>query len=146
MWIDRLTYSRTTNALALAAQFHEQRQRVLADNLANVDTPDYVSRRLDPAAFQSALQNALDPTRSTRGATELELRGDAQVLTDSSGALRVRPVYEPAPNALFHDGTNARLEDLLADVQENALSYELATNLLRGRYGRLLQAIRGRVT
>ncbi len=53
---------------------------------------------------------------------------------------------EPAPNLLFHDGTNARLEELMADTAENSLSYELAMNLLRGRFEGLLRAIRGRVT
>lgn len=146
MWIDRLTYSRTTDAVALAAQFSEQRQRVLAENLANIDTPDHVSTHLDPRAFQKSLSAALDQSRQTPGARKLDLRGNAQFSTDASGRLAVRPEQTPAPNGLFHDGTNARLEQLLADVAENALSYELATNLLRGRFATLLQAIRGRLS
>jgi len=57
----------------------------------------------------------------------------------------VKPTVNPAPNLLFHDGTNARLEALAGDVMSNALDYQLTTNLLRGSYETLLSAIRGRV-
>lgn len=144
MWIERLTASRTTRAVELAAQFAEQRQRVLADNVANIDTPDYQTKRLDPEKFQASLAAALDRSRAS-GAKRLELRGNAQFSTNPSGRVRVDPAREPAANVLFHDGTNARLEGLMADTAENAMSYELAMNLLRGRFEGLLRAIRGRV-
>jgi len=56
----------------------------------------------------------------------------------------VQPVEEPAPNALFHDGTNARVEKLLTDVADNALTYETTMSLLRGRFDLLSRAIRGK--
>jgi len=145
MWVERLTSTRTLQALELAAQFAEQRQRVLAENIANVDTPDYHSRRLDPEVFQKALAAALAEAE-TRGTSRLNLRGDAQVWTGPRGQLLVQPVEEPAANVLFHDGTNARLEHLVTQLSENALSYELTTTLLRKRYNGLLDAIRGKVT
>jgi flagellar basal-body rod protein FlgB len=137
--------SRTTQALELASRFAEQRHRVLAENMANIDTPNYASQRLDPEAFQTSLRKALTQAEKTR-TNRLELRGNAQFATQTDGNVTVRPAREPAPNVLFHDGTNARLEQLLGDVAQNSLSYELATNLLRGRYEGLLRAIRGRVT
>lgn len=145
MWIERLTTTPTLHALELAAQFAEQRQRVLAENIANIDTPDYHTRRLDPQSFHSALASALEQARA-QGSQRLELRDNAQVSTTPQGQLDVRPVEEPAANVLFHDGTNARLEHLVTQMSENALSYELATSLLRSRYSGLLAAIRGRVT
>lgn len=145
MWIDRLTFSRTTHAVALAAQFCEQRQRVLAENLANVDTPNHVSRYLDPVAFQASLQQALADSAPPQSPRRLELRGNAQFATGPDGRVRVRPATRPAQNVLFHDGTNVRLEGLLADIADNATSYELATGLLRTRFEGLLQAIRGRL-
>jgi len=144
MWIQRLTASRTTQAVELAAQFAEQRHHVLAENLANIDTPDYHTRQLDRRAFEKSLHKALQEGERTRTRL-LELRGNAQFATGPDGRVRVRPATTPAPNALFHDGTNARLEQLLADVAANSLNYEVAMSLLRGRYQGLLRAIRGRV-
>jgi flagellar basal-body rod protein FlgB len=139
MWIDRLTASRTTHALTLAAQFAEQRHKVLAENLANLDTPDYATKRLDPEAFQSSLRQALEQARTTRHPA-LVLRGNAQFSSDAQGRIQARPARTPAPNVLFHDGTNARLEPLLTDVAQNNVSYDVAMNLLRGRLENLLRA------
>lgn len=145
MWIDKLTSSSTLTALELSARFAEQRQRVLAENLANIDTPDYRTRQLDPAAFRASLRAALTRAHSD-GTASLDLRGNAQFATNADGGVTVRPATEPAQNVLFHDGTSARLERLMTDVNENALSYEMASNLLRARLENLLRAIRGRTT
>ena len=143
MWIDRLTASPTMHALELSAQFAEQRQKVLAENLANIDTPNYQTQQLDPEAFQTSLRKAL--TRAQQdGASRLELRGDAQIATTADGQMAVQPSRSPADNVLFHDGTNVRLEKLLTQTSENSLSYELSLNLLRSKIQTLLRAIRGR--
>ncbi len=142
MWIERLTNSRTLHALELTAAFAEQRHHVLAENIANIDTPDYQTRRLDPEAFQAALRQALREAESDRR-DRLELRDNAQVSTTADGKLVTRPALRPAENVLFHDGRNASLERLMADVQSNALDYQLATRLLGKRFEGLLAAIRG---
>jgi flagellar basal-body rod protein FlgB len=145
MWIERLTTSRTLRAIELTAQFAEQRHRILADNVANIDTPDYHTKRLDPAVFQAALSEALQCAKSNRR-QRLDLRGNAQVSTTPDGRMKVTPTEIPAENILFHDGRNASLEKLMTDVQENALTYDLAARLLNKRFGALMTAIRGRVT
>jgi flagellar basal-body rod protein FlgB len=145
MWIERLTTSRLTHALELTARFAEERHKVLAENIANIDTPDYHTRRLDPEAFQTTLKEALEQAESS-GERRLELRGGAQVSTTPGGSLAVRPQVRPADNILFHDGRNASLETLMTDVQQNALDYSLATRLLSKRFQGLMSAIRGRTT
>ena len=145
MWIDRLLSSPTTDALALSAQFTEQRHRVIADNVANIHTADYRSKQLDPTAFKDALRDAL-AERDPGSKAPLRLAGNAQVSTDFAGNLEVRPETEPAANVLFHDGTNARLEDLMSDALSNTLEHEFTLNLLRTRFEGLLRAIRGRNT
>jgi len=144
MWIDRLVSSPLTHALELTARFSEERHQVLAENVANIDTPDYHTKRLDPGGFQNALAEALERAEGS-GERRLELRGDAQVSTTPDGELTVVPTARPADNVLFHDGRNASLEQLMTDVQSNALDYSLATQLLGKRFEGLLRAIRGRV-
>jgi flagellar basal-body rod protein FlgB len=144
MWIERLTNSPVTHAIELTARFAEQRHRILAENVANIDTPDYHTKQLDPELFRASLGKALERARAS-GEKRLELRGDAQTSTTPDGGLTVKPAVEPAPNILFHDGRNAHLEKLMAGVQENALTYSLATRLLGKRFDSLLTAIRGRV-
>ena len=145
MWIERLTTSRVTHALELTARFAEERHKVLAENVANIDTPDYRTKRLDPEAFQNTLKDALQRAGGS-GARVLELRGEAQVSTMPDGRMVVKPQVRPADNILFHDGRNASLETLMTGVQQNALDYSLATRLLSKRFNGLLTAIRGRTT
>jgi len=73
------------------------------------------------------------------------LRG-RQVCTTRDGALEVRPEVEPAANVLLHDGTNARLEELIAEAGENALTYQFAIARLKAGFEALMSAIRGKVT
>jgi flagellar basal-body rod protein FlgB len=50
-------------------QWHQQRQRVLAENVAHADTPRYKGRDLAPPNFTSALQRAsINMARSRRPA------------------------------------------------------------------------------
>lgn len=142
MWLDRLMDSRTRHALELTARFAEARQQVLAENVANIDTPDYQSRTLDAGAFRDTLRAALD---ETVGGDRLNLRNSAQFRTDSAGQLQVEPETEPAPNVLFHDGTNSRMESLMSQATENGLLYNLTTSLLRSKFDSLTNAIRGRI-
>lgn len=142
MWFDRLLSSPTRSAIELAARYAEQRHQVLVENVANIDTPDYQAKQLDPGRFQAALRDALVSSART-GACELVVR-DRQVSTDRAGRMQVKPDVEPAENLLFHDGTNARLESLMTDVQENAMNYDLTTSMLRARFDTLLMAIKGR--
>lgn len=144
MWIDRFVTTRVTQAVELAARFAEARHGVLAENVANIDTPDYKSQTLDVKRFQAALRSAVDRAKSGRRAQLPALR-NRQVSTGTDGKMTVHPDIEPAQNLLFHDGTNARLEALMSDAQKNELAYELSMNLLRGRYQGMMQAIRGRV-
>lgn len=145
MWIERLTATRVAHALELAARYAEERHQILAENAANIDTPDYQTKILDSETFRFALKDSLERAKEARE-NRLELRGNAQVSTAADGRLTVKPRVRPAENILFHDGRNAMLEKLMMEVQKNALEYQLASRLLGKRYQGLLTAIRGRLT
>ena len=135
--------SKTTRALVLTARFAESRQKVLAENVANIDTPDYHTQRLDPEHFQQSLKKAFAESKRAFS-EEVNLKGNAQFSTDNNGNVRVEPTREPAANILFHDGTNARMEGLMAAVAKNRVMHQMALNMLKGRYNGLLKAIKGR--
>lgn len=145
VWIDRLLASPSRQALQWTAGFAERRHAVLSENVANIDTPGYQTRIVDPKAFQAALRDAYAAADSETAGT-LRLRGNRQISTDARGQLVVQPALEPAENVLFHDGTNARLEDLITQVNENALTYNFAISRLKSSFDTLQSAIRGRNT
>jgi flagellar basal-body rod protein FlgB len=142
MWLDKILASRTTRAVELTASFTEQRHRVLAENLANIDTPDYQTKVLPAEKFEAALKTALERSQGD-GLQRVQIKGDKQFTTTPAGHLRATPALEPVHNALFHDGTNARMERLMTAVTENSLRHSMALKLLGRSYGRLLAAIKG---
>lgn len=53
--------------------FSGQRQRLIAQNIANIDTPNYQGVDADPQAFQRALSDAIERRRGVNGGVSGEL-------------------------------------------------------------------------
>jgi flagellar basal-body rod protein FlgB len=87
------------------------RQKLVASNIANADTPGYRTRDLD---FQSELQNA--PSSSPH-------------LVEVNG-LQVK-----------NDGNNVSIDREARLLAENALRFQMASNLLRGQVRAVRAAI-----
>ncbi|GMV96243.1 MAG: hypothetical protein AMXMBFR83_06110 [Phycisphaerae bacterium] len=64
MFFEDLVNGGGVPALEKMLAFTQARQRMLAENVANVDTPGYQAKQLDARAFQLALRQALDAQRS----------------------------------------------------------------------------------
>ena len=118
--------------------------KLIAENVANLQTPGYRAKQLDPKAFQRALGEAM-VTRGEDSQRPLLVKSGREVTTDARGNLHVTPTEKPVENVLFHDGTNLSIEREMADLAETGLTHELATALLRDRMQGLRKAIRGTV-
>ncbi len=122
--------------------FNESRLRMLAENVANIHTPDYRAKQLDTKAFQRSLREALDArARDPKG--PFVVQAGQEVQTDEQGYLHITPSQRPAENVLFHDGTNLSIEREMADLAETGMTHDLFTTLLKGRFNGLRKAIRG---
>ena len=92
------------------------RQRVIADNVANIQTPGFLAGRVD---FESSLAAAVK-------------RGSGAVTPDVQTSLE--------PTRL--DGNNVNLDtETLLNVETN-LRYQLATQAIDGTYSKLRTAMR----
>ncbi len=125
--------------------YTQQRQKMLAENIANIDNPHYRARQLDTKTFQDALGRAVDARRQNIR-EPFRVEETSEFHQDASGRLVVTPVLTPPENILFHDDTNARVERQMAHLAENSMMHKVASELLRNEYDKLLKAIRGRVT
>lgn len=111
-------------ALSRRMDWLSQRQTVLADNIANADTPDYVPRDLKEASFQGALRRALKPM-----APEVthERHVDASIPPrQEPEAQESEKRYETAPS-----GNAVVLEEQLVKVSETQMRHQTMTNLYR---------------
>jgi flagellar basal-body rod protein FlgB len=99
------------------------RHRVIANNLANVNTPGY--KRQD-VRFRDAFAKALTDERS--GAlTDVDLEHHR----DTSSPARP-------------DGNNVSMQLEMGRMAENSLLYEVSTRVLQAKYQGLRKVIRGR--
>jgi flagellar basal-body rod protein FlgB len=100
-------------------EWHQQRQRVLAENIANADTPNYRARDLAPPDFARQVRAAALALDSTSPAhISAASGGGLQFKTDSSGRYAVRP----RGNSVTH-------EDEMMKVASNQLDFEAAASL-----------------
>ncbi|MEV1288094.1 flagellar basal body protein [Micromonospora sp. NPDC049679] len=95
------------------------RQRAIADNIANVETPGYRARKVK---FEGALASAVSAGRSP---------------------IEVRPSVEQSLEPTRLNGNNVNLDQETLSNVETGLRYQLALRALDGRYNTLRTVIRG---
>ena len=145
--IESLTSVGAMPALEATMRFAAQRQQILAHNIANADTPDFIPLDVDPAEFQRVLGEAIDRRRAseTRGASgELNLTGSGQVKSDGRGGLTVTPGTD-SRNVLFHDRNNRDLERMMQALAENTVVFRQASELMKQQVNLIRGAIAERV-
>jgi flagellar basal-body rod protein FlgB len=142
MLMGDITNSGSIPALEMMVKFAGARQRVIAHNIANLDTPNFIPTDASPAAFQQALGEAVAQRRARTGGEHgtLNFQNTKQVVVAADGQLTLHPTT-PSGNILFHDRNNRDLERLMQDNAENVGAFRVATDLLRSRYEILKSAI-----
>ena len=101
-----------------------QRQQVLAENVANADTPNYVPRDLDEAEFGRILRNQLSPM-APKATHAAHLRGTVQ-RGGPANSTRQKDPYETSPS-----GNAVILEEQLIKVTKTQSDYQMIVNLYR---------------
>jgi flagellar basal-body rod protein FlgB len=104
-------------------QWHQERQRILAENVANVDTPNYHARDLAPPNFEHALQQvaSLNLTRTDPGHLGGS-GGSAGGGTQFTESGELHYEVRPRGNAVNH-------EDEMLKLAGNQMDYDAVTSL-----------------
>lgn len=125
-------------ALGRRMDWLAQRQGVLAENIANSDTPGYVPRDIKEAPFEKVIERALRPM-----APRVTNPGhiDASIPPRSEPeAQEAKEKYETAPS-----GNAVVLEEQMVKVSDTQSSYRTMTNLYKKHKSMFLTALgRGR--
>lgn len=118
-----------------ALKLETRRMAVLADNLANVDTPNYKARDID---FRAALAAASTPGSSLNLATTKPGDIGSDPATSGSAELKYRVPLAPALDGNTVDG---QLEQ--AAFADNTVRFQATLTILNSRLKDLLTAITG---
>ena len=121
-----------------ALRARDQRQQVLASNIANADTPGYKARDLD---FRTALQGALQGTPAAGGTT---------LATTTPGHLAGKPGLASEAGLLYRtpaqgsvDGNTVDMDAERAAFADNAVHYEFNLTRLSQQIKGMLAVIQG---
>ena len=131
------------NQLTNALDFHGQalslrseRQRLIASNIANADTPGYVARDMD---FASALRQV------TEGAASA-----GQMAAPRAGHIGGATGARSEPNLLYASASQTNLDRNTVDMDreranfaDNAVKYEATLRFINGNVRTMLDAIKG---
>ena len=110
-----------------------QRQEVLAQNIANADTPQFKGKDLKPFSFRDALSDSRRLTPVSTDSSHLKGTVPAGGMAQEQ---RVRNPYETAP-----DGNNVVLEEQMMKTSQTGMDYQTITNLYKKQVGLIRTAI-----
>lgn len=120
-----------------ALKFRAQRAEVLANNIANADTPNYKARDLD---FAAVLEQ--QSSKTSNGSFDLQ-RTDARHI-DASG------VSAADPSLMYRISTQPSLDQNTVDSQieqsnyaQNSVDFQASFTLLNSKFKGLITALRG---
>ncbi len=128
--------SETLNFQSEALMLRSERQRLIASNIANADTPGYVAREMD---FASALRRATGPGTGA-GVLHARVQGHLQGQPGGRAAADLRYA---APSQTNLDRNTVDMDRERASFVDNSLKYEATLRFINGSVKTMLDAIKG---
>lgn len=140
------------NKLDAALNFHQtalrvrnQRQELLASNIANADTPQYKARDIDfKSVMQTALQSGPEASSAQTAASQLQQTNSAH-LGGSAGS-----GYASNSDVLFRSVVQGSVDGNTVDMDvernayvDNGIRYEASLTMMTGQIKKMLSAITG---
>ena len=126
----RLTVSGTNllQALASKMRWHQERQQLLAQNIANADTPGYAEQDLKPFQVEDGggIQSVAMMTTSDSSPTSMSISSG-----DEGGGFEI----QSGANSTNPAGNDVTIEDEMMKVSSNDLDYQTVTALYSRQLG-----------
>ncbi len=120
---------RTFGVLHKILQATNMRQKVLASNVANAETPGYKARDIK---FESFLKN------------EMKLKSTDPKHVSNSKSAKISGSIVHESNLSWGDRNNVELNSEVAKMTENSLKHDAAIKILNSKIKMFRNAIRGR--
>jgi flagellar basal-body rod protein FlgB len=126
-----------------ALKVREQRQELIASNIANSDTPNYKARDLD---FASAMSKALAANAAAASTTPLAASSAKHLSGNSAPDSGTDPLADVLYRASIQSSVDGNTVD--GDVErnaftDNAIRYEASLTMLKGNIKDMLSALQG---
>ncbi|MFD0049303.1 flagellar basal body rod protein FlgB [Actinomycetes bacterium NPDC127524] len=124
-------FSNTFQSLESALDYSSLKQKVLSQNIANADTPNYKAEDVTKGSFQDALDSSIKAYRTD--ARHFDFSGDQL----SQGVITRQNVQYNS------NGNSVDIDKEMSDLASNQIYYDAASDLISGKFQSLQTIIRG---
>ena len=133
-----ISFDRALGIHEQALGFRAQRAEVLANNIANADTPHYKARDLD---FASVL--AEQSAKTQRGPVDLKLTDSRHIAAEGLSTGDASLVYRnPLSASIDQNTVDLQIEQ--SSYAENAVDFQASFTFLNSKFKGLIGALRGK--
>jgi len=127
-------FNKTIGVLEEALNIRSEKNRVIASNIANQDTPGYRAKELN---FRDSLKSAADPDSPTLSMTQTNA---SHLGLRPAGQEPLQPVEIPGTSKRL-DGNSVDPEMEMAKLAENQILYNASIQFISDRFKQLQTAI-----
>jgi len=125
---------RTIATLQKSLDLRQQKQQVIAGNIANADTPGYAARKI---SFEENLRRAINTPEIDSKKTNAK-----HFPIGSTGISGVQAtVTQQRDGVNFGDGNSVSIDEEMLDLAENQLLYEASSQILKKKFSMLKYAV-----
>lgn len=146
MKLEGLSQAGAMPALEMTMRFAAQRQRLIAHNIANLDTPNFIQKDVSVSGFQATLDSAIRERRERTGGMKgsFDWQETEELRRGRDGGLHLTPTTT-GDGVLFHDRNNRNVERLMQSLVETTGAFRTAAALHRSQKMLIDMAITQRV-
>ncbi|MEH7382517.1 flagellar basal body rod protein FlgB [Bacillus sp. JJ1533] len=127
-------FSNTINSLEKALDYSSLRQKVISNNIANVDTPNYKAQNV---SFKNLLSNEMNNQLKANRTNEKHFEFNSSNRTNG-------PVITTKNDTAYnHNGNNVDIDKEMALLAENQIYYNAVTERISGKFNTLKTVIKG---
>jgi flagellar basal-body rod protein FlgB len=124
-------FSNTFRVLEKSLDYSSTKQKVISQNIANVDTPNYKAKDVVKNSFQEVLDASIEAYRTdSRHLTFKKSSNESIIVTEQNGSYN-------------NDGNSVDVDKEMADLATNQIYYNAVTDRLSGKFSSLQNVIRG---
>ena len=121
-----------TEILIKIVKFTQTRQKILIQNLINVQNPEYIPRELEVNEFSEVLNNAIDEHIQNQ---RLVLHDTENIKFGPSGSINLTPIVDEHSVKLLEENRQGYIDRQINKLWENSLNQKFAAQLLKQKQG-----------
>lgn len=124
-------FSNTFQVLEKSLDYSSAKQKVISQNIANVDTPYYKAKDVVKNSFQGALQASIEAYRTDSRHYNFQTdNSSSTIVTQQNGTYN-------------NNGNSVDMDKEMTDLATNQIYYNALTDRLSGKFSTLQNVIRG---